>query len=61
MSDPKQPAYTGFVLPLRDLDQLFSAIKHGLYFEHGEVRSDCFDDWEVFWSPLLAGIGRARC
>jgi hypothetical protein len=130
MSDPKQPVYTGFLISLRELDQLLSAISHGdhlwsyllnpgsarsgrmkltitysnpvygslpnaisfhfpvfyshcvlfgpdentficlhpelakagergLYFEDGEVKTDCLYDWDVFWSPILAGLGRA--
>lgn len=39
--------------------ELAKAGDHGLYFEDGEVETDCLYDWEVFWSPILAGLGRA--
>jgi hypothetical protein len=30
----------------------------GLYFEGGDVKGDCFEDWDVFWRSLQMELQR---
>jgi hypothetical protein len=34
------------------------AVQKGFYFEGGDVKGDCLEDWDVFWSPLHAELRR---
>jgi hypothetical protein len=34
------------------------AVQSGLYFEGGDVKEDCFEDWDVFWRPFHTELQR---